>query len=222
MKNKTLITAHTGADNFPDNSLEFVRHAVSSEADAFEIDIRKRADGVLIIAHDPDVQDAPSLREVFEIARSNPQIQINCDLKNDGLELEVLDLVRAFGYEGRIVYSGTVNVAVLRANPDLQDAVTVYLNLEAYVDDLYNRCREIPDFDRTAAEQIIEICREYNIQVVNANHSILTGRFIDLLRAAGIGVSAWTVNEYADVSRLIQQEVYNLTTRNLAMVMERF
>ena len=57
---------------------------------------------------------------------------------------------------------------------------------------------------------------------MNANHSILTGRFIDLLRAAGIGVSAWTVNEYADVSRLIQQEVYNLTTRNLAMVMERF
>ena len=50
MKNKTLITAHTGADSFPDNSLEFVRHAVASEADAFEIDIRKRADGVLIIA----------------------------------------------------------------------------------------------------------------------------------------------------------------------------
>ena len=112
MKNKTLITAHTGADNFPDNSPEFVRHAVSSEADAFEIDIRKRADGVLIIAHDPDVQDAPTLREVFEIARSNPQIQINCDLKNDGLELEVLDLVRAFGYEGRIVYSGTVASAM--------------------------------------------------------------------------------------------------------------
>ena len=34
----TILTAHSGADGFPDNSLVFVRHALASGADALEID----------------------------------------------------------------------------------------------------------------------------------------------------------------------------------------
>ena len=222
MKNKTLITAHSGADQFPDNSLEYVQYAVHSHADAFEIDVRKRPDGVLVVTHDPDSGEAPTLREIFEIAKGYPQIKINCDLKTDGLELDVFELVRAFGYEGRVIYSGSVNVEVLREHPNLHKGVQVYLNLEAYVEDLYTRYRGIPDFDCMAAQQIIAVCRAYGVDVVNANYVILTKRFIETLRAAGIGVSAWTVNKYEDAAYFIQRGVYNLTTRSLAMVMEKF
>ncbi|MGN1410522.1 MAG: glycerophosphodiester phosphodiesterase [Eubacteriales bacterium] len=221
MKNKTLITAHTGADRLPDNSLEFVRYAAASDADAFEIDIRKNPDGVLVLAHDLDGREVPTLREAFEIAKSNPRIQINCDLKNGGLELDVLSLVREFGFEGRIIYSGSVSVAVLREHPELQDAITIYLNLEEYVKDLYDKIRDVPDFDVTAAEEIIDVCKKYGVHVVNSNYKVLTERFIEMLREAGIGVSAWTVNEYEDAARLISQRVHNLTTRSLSMVMER-
>ena len=44
----------------------------------------------------------------------------------------------------------------------------------------------------------------------------------EMLRAAGIGVSAWTVNKYEDAAYFIHREVYNLTTRSLAMVMDKF
>ena len=88
--------------------------------------------------------------------------------------------------------------------------------------DLYDKYRDIPDFDVTAAEEIIDICKKYGIRVVNSNYKVLTERFIKMLRDNGIGVSAWTVNEYEDAARLISLEAENLTTRSLSMVMERF
>lgn len=48
----SLITAHNGADGTPENSMEFVRHALASDADALEIDIRRLPDGTLVFTHD--------------------------------------------------------------------------------------------------------------------------------------------------------------------------
>lgn len=48
----TLITAHNGADATPEDSMEFVRHALASGADVMEIDIRRLVDGKLVFAHD--------------------------------------------------------------------------------------------------------------------------------------------------------------------------
>ena len=47
MSSKTLITAHSGADGTPDNSMEFVRYALTLPVDAFEVDVRRCADGTL-------------------------------------------------------------------------------------------------------------------------------------------------------------------------------
>ncbi len=43
---KTLITAHSGADGFADNSLAFVDYALHSGADAVEVDVRRGAAGI--------------------------------------------------------------------------------------------------------------------------------------------------------------------------------
>ena len=42
MKDKitTNITAHSGSDGTPDNSMEFVHYALTTSADALEIDVR--------------------------------------------------------------------------------------------------------------------------------------------------------------------------------------
>lgn len=37
---KTLITAHSGADGTPENSMEFVRHVLAAQADVLEVDVR--------------------------------------------------------------------------------------------------------------------------------------------------------------------------------------
>ena len=52
MSDKTLITAHSGSDGTPDNSLACVEYALSTDADAFEVDVRRLADGTLALGHD--------------------------------------------------------------------------------------------------------------------------------------------------------------------------
>lgn len=59
-----LITAHTGADGTPDNSLEYVRYALTTNADTLEVDIRPIDDGTLVISHDEAGLDAVPLAEV--------------------------------------------------------------------------------------------------------------------------------------------------------------
>ena len=39
-ENRTLITAHSGADSTPENSIEFVKYALTIDADVLEIDVR--------------------------------------------------------------------------------------------------------------------------------------------------------------------------------------
>ena len=81
MSDKTLITAHSGSDGTPDNSLACVRYALSTAADAFEVDVRRLSDGTLALGHDAADHTAPTLREVFTLAAAKPGVRVNCDLK---------------------------------------------------------------------------------------------------------------------------------------------
>ncbi|MBS5281024.1 MAG: glycerophosphodiester phosphodiesterase, partial [Butyricicoccus pullicaecorum] len=105
------ITAHSGCDGTPDNSLEFVRHALQTNADALEVDVRKTKDGILAISHDAilDGQDAPALDAVFALVAQTDK-WINCDLKEPDLENAVIDLARGHGLLQRLIFSGTVSL----------------------------------------------------------------------------------------------------------------
>lgn len=68
----TLITAHSGCDGTPDNSLEFVKHALSCGVDAFEIDVCCR-DGRLFMSHDTTDLECPGLDEgIYNITSPVP------------------------------------------------------------------------------------------------------------------------------------------------------
>ena len=117
-----LITAHTGADGTPDNSLEYVRYALTTNADTLEVDIRPIDDGTLVISHD-----------------------------EAGLD--------------------TVPLA--------------------------------------------EVCHANGIRTINIHQWLVTRRLIEVLAKEGIGVSAWTVNEPAELEWFLQSGVANITTRSL-------
>ena len=213
MSTKTLITAHSGADDTPDNSLAFVRYALTLPVDALEVDARRRADGVLAIGHDEAGDTAPTLLDVFALAGAHPSVKVNCDLKEPGLEQDVYQLAIQEGLSGRIIYSGTVDVNALDNIPGLRESVEIYLNLEEYVPDLYNNYRNIPDFELKAAETICNICTEHGIHVVNMNQILVTKRFCERLVQKGLGVSAWTVDWPEEMQWFFANRVHNLTTR---------
>ena len=109
------ITAHSGCDGTPDNSMEFVRYALASEGNCLEADIRRNRDGELILSHDETAEEAVRLGQVFELLKEKPEKRINCDLKTPGLEIPVYQLAKEYGVEGQLIYSGTVSSFFMKA-----------------------------------------------------------------------------------------------------------
>lgn len=210
---KTLITAHSGADGFPDNSVAFVDYALQSGADALEVDVRRGATGELVIGHDAPAVDAPTLREVTKRVAACPDIRLNCDLKEPALEAAVCTLARENGMAGRIILTGTVDAERYRADTGIRETAEAWLNIEEYVPDIYLNYREIPDFELRAAEEILAVCTRCGVDTVNMNQMLVTRRFLERLAEKGVGLSAWTVNDEENLRWFFLRSVKNVTTR---------
>ncbi len=106
-----LIIAHRGAwEQAPQNSLEAVRQAAALGCDGIEIDVRRTADGRLVVVHDArvrwrqvgrlehrQVQDrmrvgqAPLLTDV--LAEAGGRLLVDVELKEDGYVEEVITVI---------------------------------------------------------------------------------------------------------------------------------
>lgn len=210
---ETLITAHTGADGRPDNSLEFVSYALECGADILEVDVRRKSGGILAVGHDKAGPDAPALEEVLRMTAAHPGMKINCDLKEPGLEAEVCRLAEEAGLAGRLILSGTVDAFC--AAPGAE----IYLNLEQYVPQLYLQYREVPNFELEAAEKIAAVCKEAGIRTVNVYQGLVTRRFVETLARDGIGLSAWTVNDAWELKWFLGAGIRNITTRRPSLAL---
>ena len=219
MKEKTsLITAHSGSDATADNSMEFVRYALGTSADALEIDVRRDGDGGLIISHDETGEKAVTLKEVFCEVKKVPDMRMNCDLKEYGLEEEVYRLLQTCGLPGeRILFSGSVRPWNIPEDAAWKQ-IEVYWNVEECIPDIYV-CKEGEERNRITAETaryLADKCARYGISVININEKYLNQTLTDIMNEHQIGISAWTVNDPERIRRLLQLGVHNITTRKLA------
>ncbi len=108
---RPLVIAHRGAwDQAPQNSLAAVERAVQLGCDGVEIDVRRTADGQMVVVHDgrlgwrrvrrlthAEVRDrmaagqAPLLREVLDAAAG--RVLVDVELKEDGYVAEAMATV---------------------------------------------------------------------------------------------------------------------------------
>ena len=108
---RPLVVAHRGAwGQAPQNSLDAVRQAASLGCDAIEIDVRRTADGQLVVVHDArlggrpvgrldhrQVQDrmrvgqAPLLADLLDQAAG--RLLVDVELKEDGYVEEAMALI---------------------------------------------------------------------------------------------------------------------------------
>lgn len=108
---RALILAHRGAwDQAPQNSLAAVHRAIELGCDGIEIDVRRTADGHMVVVHDARVQwrpvrrlthgelqarmragQAPLLADVLDAAAG--RLLVDVELKEDGYVDEALMLV---------------------------------------------------------------------------------------------------------------------------------
>ena len=200
-----MITAHSGCDGTPMNSMEYLRHAVGTPVDALEIDVRRAQGGALALSHNP-VSGAPglTLESAFRFL-SQWNVQINCDMKQPALEQEVLDCARRCGVgQSRIIFTG-------RAFGRYPDA-RVFVNAEELV----------PGFDgqpgTTAA--LLRRCREEGYDVINLDYRLCGERFMRACARAGVALSVWTVDDIQAIGMLREAGVFNITTHIVRQVFQ--
>lgn len=218
-----MITAHSGCDGTADNSLEFVRYALSIEADALEVDVRKHGDA-LIISHDAPTAGQPLvyLYDVFQLLKSKPAVHINCDLKDHGIEQDVLNLAATCSLQNPIIFSGWVSLEQSQALAQSK-AAQVFLNPECMFVDFIERKLLQPEnrtLDAQEQQEIVAHMQIWQASTLNIHYALLSSAFLDLLTQHKIGVSIWTPSTAEALHQLMQPTLRNITTRTPKLALE--
>lgn len=228
---RTLVAAHRGgAGLWPENSLRAFRGALGLGADVLEFDVHLTADGEVVVVHDPTLErtttgqgavrdttraalaavrlrdregrateePVPALDEVLALAAPSsaellPEIKVGPGRQPyPGIEAKVLALLRARGVLARTTVQAfeAETLARLRA---LEPSVRTML--------LVSRARV--ERGGVAAVEAVRWAREAGATDLGIDYRLVDAPVVAAARAAGIRLSVWTVNEEADLRRMI-------------------
>ena len=225
--NSIMITAHSGCDGTPDNSMEHILKAIELGADCIEIDVNMDEQGKMWLTHNllEDYSGCVSLEEALGVIVQSG-LAINCDLKAEKLLYPTLEAAEKAGFEReRLIFSGALNVEVLRKDPSIARRARIFLNLEQIYPCLpyerpHDRDEEGVYFD-AHVEEIAAVVNEVGAECINPSFRVMKPERIRLARRHGIQLSLWTVNEDADQAVLLKQDILNMTTRNVTGALKK-
>ncbi len=215
-----LILGHRGAAQLTENTIPSFEKALELGADGFELDVRKTADGQLIVVHGsvvgglavqsstyeqlrklPRGFEVPLLKDVLE--KFGQQAHLYIELKAPGFEREAVDLVRESGNPAKILvlaFQPQTLTKVHELSPDLPLGF------------IYNRTQD---------EKLRHNCP---IDVLIPQFKLASRELIEEVRSEGLMVVPFTVNEVPEIKRLLQLGVDGVITdypEKVAKVMGR-
>jgi len=243
------IQGHRGCRGLrPENTMAAFHHAARLGVDVLELDLGLSKDGVLVVAHDPEVNSArcagaerlpaqllrdltwdqlrsldcgakenprfpaqilvpgermPRLEQIFDLLRSRPKLRVNIEIKTgpdtrhktrppaDFAEV-LVKLINARGLQARVVvqsFDRAALQAVARLAPELPLAALV---------------------ERRA--EIAPMLRATRAKIISPRHTEIDAASVRALQARGLRVIPWTVNEPADMRRLVSWGVDGIIT----------
>jgi glycerophosphoryl diester phosphodiesterase len=210
---------HRGAAALaPENSLAAIEAGASAGVDVVELDLLRRADGVVVLAHGPAIPpDAPTLDEGLELAASLG-LAVQLDVKVGGTEQHVAAALRAHGLEERAFvssFSAPILRAFAAAVPELPRSLT-------YPEDrLGVSGRRLL---RPAVRSGLAVLRArlprrlpgwleaVGAQAATLNWAVVTPSAIAACHAAGAAVYVWTVNEPVLATTLVASGIDGIIT----------
>ena len=193
---KTVITAHSGCEGTPDNSIEHIEAAIASGAEMIEVDVRQATDGSLYLSHDvpENIDMRPLLKDLFEQVAKTENMGMNLDVKTKGLIVPVMELARKYKLSKRIVFTGACN-----SDRALANSLGAEMWRSAWPGD-------------SITEGIKAIMADGS-PYLNVHFGMITAEDDRALKEAGRGFSAWTVNDEAGIRRFLEMGISNITTR---------
>jgi glycerophosphoryl diester phosphodiesterase len=224
------LQAHRGAAGLaPENTLAAFRLALELGVDGTELDLQTSKDGLVVVIHDESVDrttdgrgrigdltleeikrlDAgskfapafrgeriPTLRELIDLVRAsgNENFRLNLEIKfGDGregepadLEERVLAVLRETGFQDRVITQSFFHPSAAKMKR-LAPAIPAGL--------LVGTRRQPPD--------PVAAVREHRVDYYAPHYSMVTADLLRTLHRATIPVVTWTVNDPAEMRRLV-------------------
>ncbi len=203
---RPLLLGHRGARNYaPENTLAAFDLALEQGCDGFEFDVRRTADGMALIGHDPSMarvevarasyaeilqlgrltrEQAPLLEDV--LARYAAFAFLDIELKVPGLEEDVLEALGECPPRGGFVVSSFL-AEVLKTLRARDPRVPLGL--------ICDTRKELVRWPRLPIEYVIP------------HRKLLTYKLVEEVHAVGKRILVWTVNSKREMLRLAKAGV---------------
>lgn len=210
---------HRGAAALaPENSLAAIEAAAAHGMDVVEVDVNRRADGLLVLAHGPVLApDAPGLDEGLELA-ARLGLAVQLDVKLPGAEREISAALRRHGLGERAFVSSFAMAtleAFAREAPALPRSYT-------YPDDRYgvSGVRAFRPVLRAALaalraalpQRLPAWLQSVDAAAATLNWTVVSPAAVEACHALGAAVYAWTVNDPSVVRTLLETGIDGIIT----------
>lgn len=242
----TMITAHSGCEQTPRDSMESVHAGIQYGADALEVDVRRDNAGILRISHNlrspHEYENALPLSKVFEVIVAEKDIMINCDIKELGLVQEVLSLAARMGLgRDRLIMTGSISPPDLDADSGIVCNAQIYMNIEMVLSELLSRelfsgnqqvmhqafsdgwkfiaTHSAPQELGALLSSVIMRCKGLGVAGINMPYHLFTPQQLKDMTAQKLPVSVWTVDDKDMMRQMFQCRIKNITTLRVAQAL---
>ena len=241
--NTNGVTAHRGLSaSQPENTIPAFEAAIEVGADWIELDIYKTTDGKIVVIHDSTTDRTGDLNLV--VAQSTYAQLLEVDVAADfrqrnGLTLEECPVQRIPLLEDVLELVATqenTRVSIQPKQDIVDDAVAIIQSMGVtdwvgFNEGSLTRCArvkqlapEIPVFYDVSGGDVttpIQQALQYDFESVVMHYSGVTASAVEQLHTAGLEAGAWTVNDPAQIKRLLDLGVDRVYTDE-ADVMHRW
>jgi glycerophosphoryl diester phosphodiesterase len=220
-----LVIAHRGASEAAhENTLAAFEMAIEMKADAVEMDVRRTADGMIVVHHNQRVRRSrsplskstfahslmaarkagyrlPTLEEALKLCQG--RIAVDIELKERGYEEAVCELVTDYFESDHVIiksFFDSVVTAVKRTRSDLAAGLLLGSG---------SRLRKKNERTGVRAETRLRRC---GADFVSPHFSLARKRFIERMHDLGLPVLVWTVDDKKRAVRLASRGVQAIIT----------
>lgn len=203
MKNIT-ITAHTGCEDTPDNSLESIGKGADCGADIVEFDIRFDKNNTPVLSHDEPTGSEVTLEQAFIKLSEYKNLKVNLDIKcTDNLNA-VQALAEKYNLLGRAFYTGVFDEFADSVRKD-SPKIPYYINFRDML---------LPDeHTEEYLLSLVEKVKNFGAMGINFHFGNASEDLVDVFHKNDLLVSLWTINEIDDFQKVIKLSPDNITTR---------
>jgi glycerophosphoryl diester phosphodiesterase len=217
------VFGHRGSPGFPrfgENTLTSFRKALAAGADGFELDVRRCADGTIVVIHDARIDrttngtgfvrnmtypslshfDAgygdviPRLSDVFDEFGS--RCAINVELKEDDLAQEVTSMCRERALSKVVLSAFDSDDSDKSASSSWTDLAPVAADIETALLVSSYKLRRI------GPASLMESALRIGARGIHPAREAVTTEVVTLAHAASLSVRVWTVNHASEAQRL--------------------